>query len=445
MVSRSSTRRLSVTFAALVFSVAACADQPTSPAGPNGPGFDRVTAPGQQRLAGLDSEYAGIAAKARGFGGMFYDENGTLNVYLTNEARQSPQARQRALDEVSASLQGRGRPAPSSSEVKVLEASRDYLELVTLRGRMGSMLNVPGVVFTDIDEAENRLHVGVLAEASVSQVQLALQDAGVPLDAVTIGVTEPVVPLATLRDAQNPLGGGLQIWRFTPPSTANICTLGFNVRLLADNEQRYYFTNSHCTEVRGQVTGTIWRQGPLSLATRTVAFEVADPPFFSCQYAGYSCRWSDAALAQYYTDLERPELEVKLGFIWETLAVGTTAPATLETGEDAKGFVINADREFPVVGDVVDKVGRTTGWTRGPVVRTCVDTGVAGSTPIVMLCQDFVNAAVNSGDSGSPVFQPSGDKRNATLFGILWGGSGSNYVFSALQNIREEFPGFRTH
>jgi hypothetical protein len=430
---------LSVLFAAAF--VTACVDQPTEPTGPSGPAFDRSTAPGQHRASGLDAEYAGIAERARGFGGMFYDENGTLNVYLTEEGRQSPQ---RALDEVAGSLQKRGRTAPSNSEIRILDASRDYVELVTLRSRMGNVLGVPGVVFTDIDEATNSLHLGVLESASVAQVQSALRDAGIPLDAVNIEITDPVVPVATLRDALNPLGGGLQIWRFIPPGSASICTLGFNVRLLDDNEDRYFFTNSHCTEVRGEVTGTVYRQGPLSLATRTVAFEVADPPFFSCQYPGYRCRWSDAALAQYYPDSLRPDLEVKLGFIWRTTAHGTTAPATLET--DDKGFAINADRNFPIVGDVVDKIGRTTGWTRGPVTRTCVDTGVSGaSPPIAMLCQDFVNAAVNSGDSGSPVFQPSGTKRDATLFGILWGGAGSSYVFSALGNIRAEFAAFRTH
>jgi hypothetical protein len=427
-----------------VFSIAACADEPTDPTAP-GPAFNRQSAPGQQRAAGLDAEYAAIAQNARGFGGMFYDDDGVLNVYVTAEGR-SAQARQRVLDEVNGSLQKRGRAARASNSIRVLDATRDYVELVTLRSRMGAVFSVPGVVFTDIDEAKNRLSVGVLAGASSAQVLAALEQAGVPLDAVSLEVTEPIVPVATLRDALNPIGGGLQIWRFTPPSTANICTLGFNVRQIADNEERFYFTNSHCTQVRGEVDGTIWRQGALSLATRTIAFEVADPPFFTCQYAGFRCRWSDAALAQYYPDSERPDLEVKLGFIYETMERGTTAPATLEVREERSGFLIKADRDFPVVGDVVDKVGRTTGWTRGPVTRTCVDTGVSGSNPpIAMLCQDFVNSAVGAGDSGSPVFQPTGTKRDATLFGILWGGAGSNYVFSALGNIRAEFSPFRTH
>jgi len=60
-----------------------------------------------------------------------------------------------------------------------------------------------------------------------------------------------------------------------------------------------------------------------------------------------------------------------------------------------------------VVGDVVNKVGRTTGWTQGAVTNTCVNTGVSG-TKIVQLCQTFVSAGVGGGDSGSDVFGLTG-------------------------------------
>jgi hypothetical protein len=57
-----------------------------------------------------------------------------------------------------------------------------------------------------------------------------------------------------------------------------------------------------------------------------------------------------------------------------------------------------------VVGNVVNKVGRTTGWSQGSVTNTCVNTNVSG-TNITQICQNFVSATVGSGDSGSPVFQ----------------------------------------
>jgi len=49
-----------------------------------------------------------------------------------------------------------------------------------------------------------------------------------------------------------------------------------------------------------------------------------------------------------------------------------------------------------IVGDVANKVGRTTGWTQGIITNTCVNTGVSGSN-IVQLCQNFVSAGVGAG------------------------------------------------
>ena len=431
------TRSLATTFAVAVLALAACADEPAGPSARQTPSFDRTSAPGQQRVAGLDAEYVRIARNAPGFGGMFYDANGKLTVYMTRESRQSARASQAILQHARASIQSRARFAPLARDISVLEGAYDYVQLATLRDRMSPVMGEPGVVFTDIDEANNRLRVGVLAGVSAAQVQAVVQALGIPAGAVSVEVTEPIVPLATLQSAQDPIGGGLQIWRFIPPGSASVCTLGFNARLIADNEQRYFFTNSHCTATRSAVDGTLFRQGPLSLATRIVAQEIADPPYFTCQYPGYQCRYSDAALAEYDSIFV-----VKLGLIYQTTGVNNGSLETLNAG---KAFDISGERNFPTMGETLDKVGRTTGWTRGSVVATCVDTGVAGGPPTVMLCQDWVTAISAGGDSGSPIFQPTGIKNHATLYGILWGGTTTFSVFSAMDNIRAEFADFRTH
>jgi hypothetical protein len=95
-----------------------------------------------------------------------------------------------------------------------------------------------------------------------------------------------------------------------------------------------------------------------------------------------------------------------------------------------------------VVGQAVSKVGRTTGWTRGPVSATCVNVNVNGSN-ITQLCQTLVSAGVGGGDSGSPAFRGTGS--NVTLLGILWGGSGSNlFVYSPMANIESELGALTT-
>jgi hypothetical protein len=66
----------------------------------------------------------------------------------------------------------------------------------------------------------------------------------------------------------------------------------------------------------------------------------------------------------------------------------------------------------PYHGLSIDKVGRTTGWTRGNVSATCAYTQSGGifanSIPFtsLVLCHDeFSGAAVGGGDSGGPVFR----------------------------------------
>jgi hypothetical protein len=95
------------------------------------------------------------------------------------------------------------------------------------------------------------------------------------------------------------------------------------------------------------------------------------------------------------------------------------------------------------LGTTVNKVGRTTGWTRGNVTATCVNTNVSG-TNITQLCQTFVEdpgdaVVVGGGDSGSNVFRVTSGN-NVQLVGILWGGnsSGTLFVFSPLKQIRDE-------
>jgi hypothetical protein len=89
------------------------------------------------------------------------------------------------------------------------------------------------------------------------------------------------------------------------------------------------------------------------------------------------------------------------------------------------------------LGAIVNKVGRTSGWTQGAVIATCVNTNVFGSN-IQQLCQTFVAAGVAGGDSGSGVFVITAGKK-VTLVGILWGGSGSQlYVFSPFNQVEKE-------
>lgn len=429
--------------------LAACSD--TLPTEPGDSDFGHAP---PSELRGLDAEFTRLAQEIPGFGGMFYDGDGRLNVFVAGDQSNRAAVTRALTNRVAGGLQVLAKVSGGVDRMVVRDGEYDFAQLSRWHGQMRQVLGLDGVVFTDIDETRNRLRVGVDADAMVAPIQVALERFEVPTEAVDIEVTEPVVPLtgSTLQQRVQPFGGGLQLVFPNPmPGFVSLCTLGFNILHPAPGRRQSYFvTNSHCTLQHSVVDNTPYYQQPVAALNPKllIAIEVQDPPFLTdpllCPYAviGFVCRYSDAAIARYVT----PRTAVRFASIYRTEFFGTGAAAgSVDIGGDnPKFFDITDEEPFPLGGEVLDKMGRTTGWTRGPVTNTCVDVAVSG-TNIAMLCQDFVQAAVGGGDSGSPVFQQVEHSKNARLYGILWGGAGSSYVFSAMENIHFELGDFRTH
>ena len=151
-------------------------------------------------------------------------------------------------------------------------------------------------------------------------------------------------------------------------------------------------------------------------------------------YEGFRCRLSDALLAKY---LDK-----------STSDFGTVARTTFALQRigslkiDAKNprYTVVGELGFPFEGEVAHKVGRTSGHTFGPVIFTCVDTGVNG-TDIVQICQDWVLAGSQGGDSGAGVWEQAGEDE-VLLVGILWGGGTLDgapvFIFSSMEQIEQE-------
>jgi hypothetical protein len=287
--------------------------------------------------------------------------------------------------------------------------------------------SIAGVVYTDLDEATNRVTVGVdRAEASSSVRSLAAR-LGIPAEAVVVKQTEPISFAATLRDQVRPVVAGLQI------NFSNfLCSIGFNA---VSGGQNSFLTASHCTDRQGGVESTLYYQPLASTANSFIGTEVADPTYFRGGVCprGRKCRFSDASREAYAS-----------GVLFTLGGIAKTS------GPNNGSLTINGsfgitNEGSAVVGDVVNKIGRTTGWTQGAVSATCVNTGVSGSN-IVQLCQTFVDAGVGGGDSGSDVFAQTGTS-SATLLGILWGGnsSGTLFVYSPITNIEQELGPLTTH
>ncbi len=357
----------------------------------------------------LDKLFEQVAARAPAFGGMFLDGD-VLKIYLTHTGGKA--AAEKAIGEVF------GAERIPTGGIQVLSGQYSFRQLTAWYDRLGGLFEIDGVVLTDINERANRIRVGVEGAWAIKAVQKELQQSGIPRNAVDIAITEAIVPAVTLQSLVRPIEGGLQI------HFGNfLCSLSF-IGLRAGTAG--FAVASHCTDRQGGVEGTQYYQ-PLS--PNFIGTEIADPVYTKakCQAAGIRggkvCRYSDSAFAQKDAGVSSDQ-----GFIARTDSVNTGSLTIV-------GQWRVTSEGVSLVGQTVNKVGRTTGWTQGLVTDTCVNTGVSGSR-IVQLCQDFVSATVTGGDSGSPVFHITSGT-DVQMRGILWGGNqaGTLFVYSPIANI----------
>jgi hypothetical protein len=358
-----------------------------------------------------------------GFGGLFYDAAGFAHVYLRDPS-------------APAALKSLG------GQVRVHRGDYELARLVEWkRALRPALLGQPGVVFLDADEAANRVVVGIDSRGGADRERLAaaLDARGVPRAAVVFREARPFrafagpaagkkrpVPTATLRDGFRPVPGGVQL--------GGGCTLGFNAWL---GDAFGFVLNSHCTGARDVVDGARYYQGDRD---DLIATEIADPPAFTTApcAAGRKCRYSDSAFARYDGDSTR------LGGLGQLAR--PSARGELEgslTLKPASSRFNVAGTASPLVGQVVNKIGRTTGWTFGAVLGTCVDIDVFGDDR-TMLCQTIARGGATYGDSGSPVFTWTRGKL-VRLTGILWGvdESGDGFAFSPFESIQRELGALR--
>ena len=361
-----------------------------------------------------DDRLMAMAEKFPGFAGMFVDAStDTLYLYMTDAAHEAV-----TEDAIAEAL---GEDAPRTSNIRLFQATYSFAELNEAhKTMMPSVLGTSGVVLTDIDEATNRLTVGVLDQRAGAEVEKQLAALGIPPEMVNIETTDPVTLEVSLQDRHRPVVGGLQIQFLRGASTFN-CTLGFNALRAGVIG---YVTNSHCTAVQGGVNSTVHHQSTRAVAVDRIGFEIRDPLYFTggvCP-AGRRCRYSDTSFGMYSGGVPNPVPNTR----------GRIARPNLNSvaWNGISTFRIVGETAFPVVGEPLTKVGRTTGRTQGAVTATCFNVNVSG-TNITQLCQDRAAYASSPGDSGSTVFRITNAPaaNDVRLYGIHWGSGG---VFSAI-------------
>jgi hypothetical protein len=409
--------------AAATVALGSCSDDTTLPSAPSGPSTapDLALAAAQQ---GLDDDPVALARAVPGFGGFFVDEQGTPTVYLTNPGRRV--AAEQALGPW---FRERNRPAAA---LRVLPARFAWTDLERWHAQASpEALAVPGAVFADADEAGNRVHIGVEHAAAASRVRAVLARLGIPAAAADVEIVAPIRQVATLRGAVRPVVAGVQI-----NFPGFLCSIGFNAARLG---VRGFVTASHCTTTQGGVESTPYWQPLQTTKPVTIATETVDPTYKTtlagCP-SGRRCRRSDAAFAKYVNGTTNT-----LGRIARTAST-SSSDLTIAGGWTVTS---NATSSLFTVGETVNKVGRTTGWSQGKVVATCVTVNVSG-TLITQICQTVVNAKVGAGDSGADVFKVTSGT-NVKLDGLLWGGSsnGKQFVFSPFANITGELGALTTN
>jgi hypothetical protein len=310
------------------------------------------------------------------------------------------------------------------SDVRILPARYEISQLADWRDRLRSVLSLPSAVFLDLDERSNRVVIGIDRASTATQrasFELAVAERQVPVDAVIVEDTDPIIPLQTLRDRVTPTPGGVQI-----NFDIFLCTLGFNVSFEGGQG---FVTCSHCTQVPGGEEGTTYTQGGVGIGV-----EERDPLLWTGGVCPTSrrCRYSDSALISYAYAQENGAFN-KIAKVDNTGACESSANS-LTIDSTKPQFRVVSTQDVPYVGQAVEKIGRTSGWTTGTVTSTCVDANV-GTTDITRLCQDFATVGALGGDSGSPVFHENvnGD---VIVDGVLWGSNGSCVaVFSHVSSI----------
>jgi hypothetical protein len=139
------------------------------------------------RMETYDDLLVRVEQRALGFGGMFIDADGRLAVYLLDIAR-LPAARS-AIEAVFGSSR-----VPAVG-VRAVPGQYTISQLKAWTERAGAVLETPGVTMVDLDEAKNRVAIGVEDDSRTEAVEQALSSLEVPRAAVAIQVTGQIRPV----------------------------------------------------------------------------------------------------------------------------------------------------------------------------------------------------------------------------------------------------------
>lgn len=409
-----------MTTCAILGLVVGCSDDPSSPgASKTPPSASRATATASAAPRinrGFEDEILKLEAQIPGFGGMFRDAAGRAVIYL----RDLPQANAAVgtIRSMAATLNvepGFARQLAEGRDIEVRRGLFAFSQLVDWQRTVAAAtVRLNGFISVDADESLNQVRVTIADDVSPIPFQDAVAALGLPASAVKLETGPRPQLLNNLRDRWRPTEGGMMIMN----QNSARCSIGYNVTTYAWNETGF-LTASHCApgSIGAGATGGSMYQSIVT-SNDFVGTILLNPAYTRTdpECAGLPCTEADVMFVQ-YSNTSIPAKRVAA-----TSYVGTNSGAG---SIDRIGYW-NYIRPVPgqYVGMTADKVGRSTGWTRGTVAGTC-EVFNAGNE--VVLCSNRVTGMrAGQGDSGSPVFYPLVNPDPLYTMGILFAGSPLN-------------------
>jgi hypothetical protein len=407
-----------------------------------------------------EQPFADLSRRVPSSAGFVVDSGGTLVVMIRDE---------RDADAAIAVMSERVSdhdPTARFTSVRARRVAYSFGELARWRDSLSHHVfnRVAGVSSLDLDEATNRVTIGIVSvrfDDARAEIQTMLPLLGVPDAAVrfiigeygTLSAGTPTLahrempqlpPMVT--DYFADLVGGISIMPSQAASglTGVPCSIGFTANYSPPTGGSYLalVTATHCTSIWGAPDGTTFTQP--DAATAVIGAEARDPNKWHCFWNW--CRNSDAAVVAV------TGRGVQVGLI-----VRTTAAASLwgvagsRQIDQASPYFVITETGGIAVGEPYHKMGRTTGWTTGQKLLSCVDhswthPGAQGFWNLyVTKCGDVGSAYNEGGDSGGSVFARL-DSNRVALLGTTVGRIGEDqnswgHVYSPFSRIAQDVGG----
>jgi hypothetical protein len=148
------------------------------------------------RMEPHDDLLVRVEQQVPGFGGMFVDREGRLAVYLLDTSQLG--AARAAIEAVY------GMDSVPAAGVRAMQGQYVVSQLKVWSQMATAILELPGVTNVDLDEARNRVAIGIEHKSRTRAVERALWAIAIPRHAITIQVTEKIRPLRSPRVSRPP-------------------------------------------------------------------------------------------------------------------------------------------------------------------------------------------------------------------------------------------------